>query len=250
MAISEIFKNPTVKQVIFQIKFPNLFFIESKIGDFQMKIMDDFPESALIFRQPLFFTDSFKEQNMDELKKDVEPMRKIWQFKGINKYKLNVTCNSLDISSEFYKTYNNENSKQKFRDIIQKCVDSFLELTNLKTINRIGLRYIDDCPIPAKKDNDKFLEYYNSVLPFERFNLKDTSLYKCKIETKRDDCFLRYSEYLDYKKEKPLYLLDFDGFQRNISSSDYLTITDKLHDIISNEYESIIKEPVIKIMRK
>ena len=31
MAINEVFPNPTVKKVIFQIRFPNLFFIESKI---------------------------------------------------------------------------------------------------------------------------------------------------------------------------------------------------------------------------
>lgn len=38
MPINEVFVNPTVKQVIFQVKFPNLFFIESKIGDIQLKI--------------------------------------------------------------------------------------------------------------------------------------------------------------------------------------------------------------------
>ena len=47
----EIFSNPTVKKVIFQIRFPNLFFIENKIGDFQLKIMGMFPESKLIFRR-------------------------------------------------------------------------------------------------------------------------------------------------------------------------------------------------------
>ena len=32
MGIKEIFSFPTVKQVIFQIRYPNLFIIENKIG--------------------------------------------------------------------------------------------------------------------------------------------------------------------------------------------------------------------------
>ena len=51
MAIDEVFQNPTVKQVIFQIRFPNLFYMESRIGDYQLKIMNDFPESSLLHRR-------------------------------------------------------------------------------------------------------------------------------------------------------------------------------------------------------
>jgi hypothetical protein len=40
MAIEEVFPNPTVKQVAFEIRFPNLFYLESKIGELQVKIME------------------------------------------------------------------------------------------------------------------------------------------------------------------------------------------------------------------
>jgi len=49
MQINEVFPNPTVKQVIFQIRFPNLFYLESKIGEYQLKIMQRFPESVRCF---------------------------------------------------------------------------------------------------------------------------------------------------------------------------------------------------------
>ena len=48
MAINEVFPNPTVKQVIFQIRFPALFAMESLVGDLQVKIMDNLPDSRLI----------------------------------------------------------------------------------------------------------------------------------------------------------------------------------------------------------
>ena len=44
-------------------------------------------------------------------------------------------------------------------------------------------------------------------------------------------------------------ILDFDGFAVNIENvSEYLTITDKLHEIISDAYKSVIKSPVYEYM--
>jgi hypothetical protein len=56
MVIKEIFPNPTVKQVIFQIRFPNLFYIENKIGDFQLKIMKEFPKSAIAISKTICYS--------------------------------------------------------------------------------------------------------------------------------------------------------------------------------------------------
>ena len=55
MVIDEVFPNPTVKQVAFEIRFPNLFYIEDKISDLQFKVMNKFPESELILDMPLAF---------------------------------------------------------------------------------------------------------------------------------------------------------------------------------------------------
>ena len=53
MTIAEVFSNPTVKEVAFEIRFPSLFYIERKIGDFQEKIIKEFHKSSLIYRQPM-----------------------------------------------------------------------------------------------------------------------------------------------------------------------------------------------------
>ena len=81
MTITEIFPNPTVKQVIFQIKFPNLFYLESKIGDFQTKILSTFPESALLFRRKIVFAELGPKGKLEELPESQEEQgNKIWQF--------------------------------------------------------------------------------------------------------------------------------------------------------------------------
>ena len=75
MSINEVFPNPTVKQVIFQIRFPNLFYMENKIGDLQLKIMKEFPQSALILRRQILLADIGSETKLENISKDLEDRR-------------------------------------------------------------------------------------------------------------------------------------------------------------------------------
>ena len=250
MAIDEMFPNPTVKQVIFQITFPNLFYIENKIGAFQLKIMKEFPQSALLFRRHVLFADVGSENKLAEIPSDSEneTSKKVWQFKSDKNFELHILGNSLDITSRYHKTYDLE-GEDKFRDIIKFVLDCFLEITGIPIINRIGLRYVDECPIPSK-DNSTFKSYYNSIFPLDRFDLADAKEMAFRTVTKRDKYSLIYSESLQQKENEYKLILDFDGFAENIDSNDYLKVTDDLHTIISDEYEETIKSPVYEYMRE
>lgn len=252
MVIDEVFPNPTVKKVIFQIRFPNLFYIESKIGEIQEKIMEKFPESALIFRQQLLLADLPPEEGLKDL---IDESRhdsfgnKIWQFRSSNNYKLNILSDSLDITSEFHKTYNNLKVENRFRDIIEFVLDKFFSIVKVPIINRIGLRYIDECPIPSK-DNKTLIKYYNSAFPTKRFKIENADKMDFITTINKNGFKLRYVESLQKINEEYKLILDFDGYSNNISSKDYLNILDKLHEQISEEYEKTIKDPVYKYMRQ
>lgn len=251
--IDEIYKNPTVKEVAFEIRFPNLFFLESKIGDFQLQILSKFPNSSLILQKNFLLTDVGSEHKIEDIAKqaDQESCTKIWQFKSEKNFHLNVTSNSLNIVSKHHKTYNLEGG-DKFRDIIKFVLDPFLKITSIPSINRIGLRYINECPIPNKEDS-AFKSYYNTTFPLDRFTLTNVVAMEFKTVTKKNDYFIRYAEILAKKTKDDsdnILVLDFDGFANNIKSENYLTITDSLHTLISNEYEKSIKQPVIDYMKK
>ncbi|PHP45401.1 hypothetical protein B6V01_004215 [Methanosarcinales archaeon ex4572_44] len=47
----EIFANPPLHEVAFEVRFPHLFYINQRIGEFQLEIMDDFPKSSQISEQ-------------------------------------------------------------------------------------------------------------------------------------------------------------------------------------------------------
>lgn len=252
MSIEEVFPNPTVKKVIFQIRFPNLFYMENKIGDLQVRIMEKFPQSNLLIRRQVVFADIGAGAKLadiqSELDLDEETGRKVWQFKSDKNFQLNVLSDSLDITSQYHKTYNIEGN-DKFRDIIEFVLDHFLKITSIPVINRIGLRYIDECPIP-QKDNDTYKSYYNSAFPLDRFNLSDVSEMDFKTVIKKGEYYLRYIESLKKTGDEYKLILDFDGFAVDIPSKNYLNVTDDLHAIISDEYERTIKSPVYEYMRQ
>jgi len=246
LPIQEIFPNPTVKQVIFQIRFPNLFYLESRIGEFQLKVMKEFPESALLFRRQVVFADVGPEGKLENIPQDADG-KKIWQFKSPKNFELSVLSNSLDITSMYHKTYNLDGS-DKFRDIIDYVLKAFFEIMQVPIITRIGLRYIDECPIPAK-NNEIFRNHYNSVFPLDRFKLDDSNQMLFQATVKRGEYYLRYVEKLSALDDKYNLILDFDGSAVSIIPENCLKVTDDLHEIILKEFETTIKEPVYELMR-
>ncbi len=246
MVIGEIFSNPTVKTVVFQIQYPNLFYIEKMIGDYQIKIMEKFPQSALILSKGLHITLGPTAQLPPEIENDNSA--KIWQFSSENDVKLNIQTSSLDISSTHHKTYD-MGEGDKFRDIIKFSLDHFLESVRIPIINRIGLRYIDHCPI-ISKDNETYRQYYNTCFPLDRFSLESAENMDFKTRVKRGDYYLSYRETARIKDNEFKLILDFDGVASKVKPEDYLSVTDDLHKLISEEFNITAKEPLKEHMRQ
>lgn len=248
MTINEVFPNPTVKKVLFQIRFPNLFYIENKIGDLQMEIMEVFPKSSLVFRKQILFADVGPEAKIEDIDLDKNKSSKIWKFESEKDFELNILTNSLDITSHHHKTYNLENG-DKFRDIIEYVLDKFFKIIPIPIIKRIGLRYIDECPIPSK-DNSTFKSHYNSVFPLERFDLAKTNAMNFRTIVNIRDYFLIYAESLLQQDNEYKLILDFDAFANDITPENCLPVLDELHEIINEEYTKTIKGPVYEFMRQ
>ena len=67
---------------------------------------------------------------------------------------------------------------------------------------------------------------------------------------KKDDCFLTIHESIREANGEHKFILDFDGYKANVKTSEYLAVTDILHDIIDDRYRQTIKEPVKEWMRR
>lgn len=252
MAIDEVFPNPTVKQVIFQVRFPNLFSMESLVGGYQRRIIDQFPESKLMFSRHFVLAHDVSGESSERQRSDLaesEATEKFWNFSSPEGVVLNVRPASLDMTSTMHKTYANPNHEDRFKDAIEFAVGHFLEVTHIPLFSRIGLRYIDECPVPGK-DTRRFREYYNTTLCLDRFPLEDAREFQLLARVTRGNHFLTFREHLDISGDEAKLILDFDAYAENVSASEYLAVTDRLHEIILKEYERSIKEPVYAYMRQ
>lgn len=251
MPINEVFPNPTVKQVIFQIRFPNLFYIESKIGDLQMRIMEEFPESSMAVRRQVVVADLGPDVRIQDVSETTSPdgAKKIWQFASPKNFKLNILNNSLDITSAYHKTYDNPASENKFRDIIQFVLDRFFDVMKVPIINRVGLRYIDECPLPDK-NNRTYTDYYDTSFNLGKFNIEEADEMLFRTVVKRGNYFLTYMESLQQRDGQHVVILDFDAFATNIRFEECLATTDALHELAIDEYDRTIKDPVREHMRR
>jgi uncharacterized protein (TIGR04255 family) len=251
-SLNEVFPSPTVKQVIFQIRFPNLFYMESKIGDLQLDVMQEFPESSLAIRRQILLADVGPDVKMQTLTDQVgsEGGRKVWQFSSPKGYKLNVLSDSLDITSEYHKTYDSPSSADRFRDVISSVMAAFTKRLAVPRITRVGLRYIDECPLPSR-DTKTYREFYNSAFDLDRFPVEDSAELDFKVVIRRGRYSLRYVESLQRRPAgESFVILDFDAFCASLDAAEVLAVTDELHKITIEEWKRTIKSPVYDFMRR
>jgi hypothetical protein len=116
-------------------------------------------------------------------------------------------------------------------------------------VNRVGLRYIDECPF-KDKTTTSFLSHFNSCFSTTRFSIEDSLEHRYVAFVKRGEYFIRYVETYNAKVNPISLTLDFDGSANNVPSAACLDTTDQLHILIAEEYKATIKEPVYEYMRE
>jgi uncharacterized protein (TIGR04255 family) len=246
MDTDEVYTNPTVKQVIFQIKFPSLFYIETKVGEFQLRIMKEFPKSEAVVQKQLVFAEVKQGEK-------VEPVPdlgtgKIWKFISESGTELQVRNDSVTLSSEHHSSYASGELGQQFREVIHFAITQFLDTVQVPVLTRIGLRYVDYCPVTSMR-NTSFNRFYNSCLPVKRFPLDSMSSAAVTVITSLADGFgLIYKEQLVVEDRR--LIVDIDAYHETSVPADYLTIADQLHQLTSNEFWRTAKEPLKNYMRK
>ena len=251
MPINEVFPSPTVTKVIFQVRFPNLFYLESRMGEFQLKVMKEFPKSSMALTRQILIAQGVQIADGAPLQGNALPAEvgKVWNFESENGVELHVTSDSMDLSSTLHKTYNNPNHPNRFRDSIKMALDALNAVAPVPVFSRVGLRYIDDCPIPSL-DNNAYRQYYNTTLALGRFSLTDAEEMTHVALVRRGNRNIRIREALRVLGDKPQLTLDFDAYTVNVEPANCLAMTDDLHNLVIDEYEQTLREPVFQIMRK
>lgn len=244
----EIFSNSLVKQVVFQIRFPNLFYLQDKIGEFQTKIMRQFPKSELLFRKQMLLTSETDSQKINELQANAPDTAttSIWKFVSEDGVTLTVTPSTLALESENHKSY--AQGDNPFRKIIESTANHFFNVTNVPILERVGLRYIDEGPV-SSNDSQSFSDNYNTAFPLERFSIEESIEMNFSAIIDQGQNKFRYVESLQDTGEKRKLIMDYDSWAEDIEPGNLLETTDHLHQTLWDMFCNTVKQPVLDLMR-
>lgn len=263
MAPREVFPNPLAKQVILELRFPNLFFMEARIGEFQVGIMKDFPQAALVQRRNfMVLTGNLDSPEAQELAKQRQSdIEKIWQFKSESGTRLEVSSRNMAVVTDKHTSYT-EGGDKSFRAIAEKAVRHFVQFTSLPIFQRVGLRYTNECPL-FDRTTATFRDCYNSILPVDRFGLENLSVANSIAVARTGERQIQHAESLRFAQPimvgnvavaQPLIsdalILDLDASSENVMADRVMATADDLHSLIDREFLSVIKQPIIDHMRK
>ena len=207
--------------------------------------MDDFPKSSQILEEPIIIGVVQKTLTDEEKPKPTQ----IWQFESENgKNKIMVRPNRLNIISHEYKSYNSPTVKKRFRDLIESITTTFLGKVPIRKFSRIGIRYIDHCPL-EEKSSGYFKRFYVPIFDTDNYDIENIIENHVAIRIKKGDYYLLFQCGIQKFGDVYKYVLDYDGYAQDIETRNFINITDELKKMIKKEYYSNITEEFKEYMR-
>src|SRR5262249_45713777 len=137
---------------------------------------------------------------------------------------------------------------QPFRGIIDKAISEFFKVIQIPAVLRVGLRYINECPL-FDRTSKTFQTCYDSILPINKFGLENLSRADCVAVAKVNEMQIQRIESLRLTSTGDALVLDLDASTESVDSSAVMEKSDRLHGLIEDEFFRSIKEPVLEYMR-
>lgn len=227
------FDMPYLKSVVFEIRFPSDLSIIERISEYQALVKEKFPnisEGILIPPSGIAIkTDSFQTTKKFTLKNENGDLL------------INISHNSVSCLVTDYQTY------EHFREAISVHIEQFINLYEIKTSMRYGLRYFMHYDF-ENSDNEKvFNEFNNYFEPFWSVKIlqtEDIIVHNLEMRKKlEEEVMITMRSKFNHKKKKYFYELDFDVYtMKKYPIDDYEDVLAKLRHYEKSYFLNSIKK--------
>jgi len=245
---SKPLRHPPLSQVAFEVNFPNCFAVETGIAAYQQRVEVLYPKSSgeYIVRLPsaVAFGKPPKQESAE-----LTPMRSfVFQnSKGSRVVRVSVVNFTLLVTDYLH-----------FEDYVAALVAAFtpaIEIFQLHNVERIGLRYINQIPIPIKDAEVQYREYVRSPISKETFAAHTPRNFLTEVSADLDGgkkLTIR-SGLLPPQPDEPnrTYLLDLDCYSLGnvpLSADSLPAQLDEYHEAIEAEFIQAVTDKYWKYM--
>ncbi len=240
-----------LKSVIFRIDFPkvNLNFLERFYSEIQAGFPFQSKEDVLnvLFQNP-------KEEKIE--KDDLQTT--VWTFHNATKSKkIQISYDNIVIE---YQKYSN---KEELIKDVSVLIPKFIEYAKIETINRLGLRYVNQVDLNEIKKNFTWDKYVSiDLLGMLKFVEKDKNskltraIGKVVFKKEKADIGFNFGVFnSDFPNEsiRKEFTLDYDAyslFPLSPQEQDIIDVVKTYNIYIENLFESSISNELRKILRK
>jgi uncharacterized protein (TIGR04255 family) len=248
-AASKPLRHPPLSQVAFEVNFPNSFAVETGIAAYQQRAESLYPKSSAEYILRLPATVAFGKPTK-QVSTELTPMRSfVFQnSKGSRIVRVSVVNFTLLVTDYLH-----------FEDYVSSLTAAFapaIEIFQLHDIERIGLRYVNQIPIPSKDAEVQYKKYVRSPLSAEAFSGHVASNFLTEIALDLDSTrkLTIRSGLLPLQAGEPTrtYLLDFDcyslGGSAPLLGENLASLLEQYHEAIETEFTRAVTDKYWKYM--
>jgi len=232
------FQMPYLKTVVFEIRFPSdLSVIQQKFTDFQKLVNEDFPNISEGYLLP--------PQGFPIDPKTLITARKFSLETLDGHMKINIAHDFISLLITDYQTI------EIFTNRVKKYFDFAIQVLQIKTATRMGLRYYMKYDFEEKKEFDvfdKFKKYFKPLWNTNVVEINSLITQGNEVRKKLDDKFA-ITLRSKFNRDPYSYELDFDVYTtKSCSFSDFIEILQELRTYEKQYFLNMITKEFLNFL--
>lgn len=230
--LDEVFPRPAVREVAFEIRFAPRFRVNAELWKLQDQLVDQYPEASV---EPVMFQPSGPILNVN-----------VFQNQSTGKV-IKVSQENFVIASTRYTCF------EDFKDEVVKRTEDFRAAFGLTMVSRVGLRYVNNVPLPPGSLSTSLLRFVRPFVDFDRVGIDTVEQFVSEIRARHNEheVTIRGALLPPLDDGRRMYILDIDCHSAGPQSADRIPhLLDVFHETAQRFFLDHITEELKGVMRR
>lgn len=231
--LQKVFPNSPIREVAFEIRFAPLLRVQRDLADFQQRIVSDYPAYAT-----------------EVLTLNGEQVQ-AWRFTSEDRSRtIRVSEKSFGFITNQYESF------ELYKSELFRRLESFTTVFDIKSIKRVGLRYINNILLRLKEESLPFTDYVIPVIDAKKMKAEEITQFACELRLRKKIGTLTIrtglievpAEIAKRAEERGIYILDLDLYATGTLPLPSSELLEEFHKEIQVEFLTHIKEQYLSVM--
>jgi uncharacterized protein (TIGR04255 family) len=224
--LEEVFPANPIREVDFEIRFAPRLRVQAEMWRFQEDLMSEYPEvgleSALLPNGATLNVTVFQNQ--------------------VKARVIKVSPQNMALAFSAYRNF------EEFKEEVQKRSSSFSGIFDVTSLTRIGLRYVNEIPLPTQQ-SESMTQWVKPLVEFDRFPLDCLQQFALQMTAKQDDHMILVRTAMLAGPIRT-YILDIDAYtETEKPTTEIGALLDRFHDSVQRVFLDHVTEEYKKVMR-